>query len=64
MNEIIKQLFEEDQHDLSTMPDNRIERNRERRNKIKGMLDSGAATVAIDFIHAAIIYQHGEALED
>ena len=64
LNIILKQLFEEDQHDLRTMPDNRIERDRQRRDKVKVILESGAAKVAIDFIHAAIIYQHGENLED
>ncbi|MCJ8007230.1 hypothetical protein ACFFF5_06965 [Lederbergia wuyishanensis] len=64
MNVKLKQLFEEDQHDLRTMPHDRIERDRERRNEVEIILDNGGATVAIDFIHAAIIYQHGEALED
>lgn len=64
MNERLKQLFEEDQHDLRTMPHDRQERDRERRNEVKFILDSGGAKVAIDFIHAAIIFQHGEALED
>ena len=64
MNKKLKQIFEEDQHDLRTMPHDRIERDRERRNEVKFILDNGGATVAIDFIHATIIYQHGEVLED
>ncbi|WP_010677639.1 hypothetical protein [Bacillus timonensis] len=64
MNEKLKQLFEADQHDLSTMPHDRLERDRERRNEVKFILDSGGAKVAIDFIHAAIIFKHGKALED
>ena len=61
---MLKQIFEEDQHDLRTMPDNRIVRDRQRRDKVKVLLESGTAKVGIDFIHAAIIYQHGEELED
>ncbi|WP_078380657.1 hypothetical protein [Sutcliffiella halmapala] len=64
MNETLKQLFEEDQHDLRTMRFDRVDRDRERRKKVKQVLDNGGATVGIDFIHAAIIYQHGEAQED
>ncbi|WP_080848101.1 hypothetical protein [Cytobacillus gottheilii] len=64
MNDKLKQIYEEDQHDLRTMPQNRIERDRARRNKVQIILDSGGATAAIDFIHAAMIFQHGEALED
>ncbi|KAB2335574.1 hypothetical protein [Bacillus mesophilum] len=64
MNEKLKQLFEEDQHDLRTLPHDKTVRDRERRNEVKVILDSGGATIAIDFIHAAIIFQHGEGLED
>lgn len=64
MNEKLKQLFEEDQHDLRTMPHDRIDRDRQRRNEVRCILDSEGAKVAIDFIHAAIIFQHGEVLED
>ncbi|MGM0837663.1 MAG: hypothetical protein ACQEV7_16015 [Bacillota bacterium] len=64
MNEELKQLFEEDQHDLRTMPHDRIERDRERRNKVKVIIDGGGVINGIDFIHATIIYQHEESLED
>lgn len=64
MNEKLKLLFEEDQHDLRTMPSDRIERDRKRRNEVKFILKNGDPTAAIDFIHAAIIFQHGEGLED
>ncbi|MFC4322012.1 hypothetical protein [Litchfieldia salsa] len=64
MNDELKQLFEEDQHDLRKMPHDRKKRDRDRRNRVKTIIDTGGATVAIDFIHAAIIFQHGEALED
>jgi hypothetical protein len=64
LNEELQQLFEEDQQDLRAMPYNRIERDRKRRNRVKLIIDGGGATFGIDFIHAAIIYQHGESLED
>ncbi|PPA69539.1 hypothetical protein [Jeotgalibacillus proteolyticus] len=64
MNKELKQLFDEDQQDLRTMPHDRIERDRKRRSRVKLIIDGGSATDGIDFIHAAIIYQHGESLED
>jgi hypothetical protein len=64
VNKELKRLFEEDQKDLRTMPHDRVEHDRNRRNRVKEIIDSGGATVGIDYIHAAIIYQHGELLED
>lgn len=64
MNEQLKKLLEEDQYDLRTLPFNRVERDRERRNKVKAIVESGGAKVGIDYIHAAVIFQHGESLED
>ncbi len=64
MNDALKQIFDEDQYDLRTMPENRVERDRERRIRVKAILEAGGATVAIDFIHAAVVFQHGESLED
>jgi hypothetical protein len=64
LNEILKQLLEEDQHDLKTMPIDKVERDRERRKDVLRILNSGGAAAAIDYIHAAVIFQHGETLED
>ncbi|RXI96611.1 hypothetical protein DS745_23205 [Anaerobacillus alkaliphilus] len=64
MNDALKQIFDEDQHDLQTMPENRVERDRERRMRVKAIIEGGGATEAIDFIHAAIVFQHGETLDD
>ncbi|CAG9621291.1 hypothetical protein [Sutcliffiella rhizosphaerae] len=64
MNKELKQLFEEDQNDLREMPQNRIERDRQRRNQVKRIMNEEGASEGIDFIHAAIIYQHGDILDD
>ncbi|GAA0368413.1 hypothetical protein [Bacillus horti] len=64
MNEELKKIFEDDQHDLRTLPPDRIERDRERRKRVKEILENGGAEEGIDYIHAAIVFQHGEALED
>lgn len=64
MNEQLKKLCEEDQGDLRDRTENRVERDRERRKRVKEILKEGGATEGIDFAHAAVIFQHGETLDD
>lgn len=64
MNQELRQLFDEDQDDLRVMPKDRIERDRARRLRVQEMIDREEVRSSLDYIHAAIIFQHGEQLED
>lgn len=64
MNLKLKRLFDEDQCDLKEMATNRVERDRLRRKRVLEMVEAEELTEAIDYIHAAIIFQHGESLND
>lgn len=66
MHEELRRLYAEDQEDrrVNPLPANLIERDRARRRRVGELLDAGAAQTGEDFFHAAMVFQHGEALED
>ncbi|MFS0920919.1 hypothetical protein [Brevibacillus sp. 179-C 1.1 NHS] len=64
MNLELKRLFEEDQNDLRTLHEHRKERDQIRRQRVQKMHADGEMREAIDFFHAALIFQHGETLTD
>ncbi|WEG14470.1 hypothetical protein PU629_08985 [Pullulanibacillus sp. KACC 23026] len=64
MNEELKRLCDEDQRDMTDLPPNRVERDRMRRRRVLEILNEGGATEGIDYTHAAVIFQHGETLDD
>jgi hypothetical protein len=64
MNEELKRLCDEDQRDMTDLPPNRVERDRMRRRRVMEILNEGGATEGIDYTHAAVIFQHGETLDD
>lgn len=64
MNIELRRLLEEDQRDLKNTPVNRVKRDMLRRNRVRGILSEGGMTEGIDFFHAALIFQHGDSLND
>lgn len=66
MHEELRMLYTEDQQDRSGggLPGNILERDRARRGRVRELLDAGAARTGADFFHAAMVFQHGDALED
>jgi hypothetical protein len=41
-----------------------IERDAQRRARVREILDEGGARVAADYFHAAMVFQHGDTVED
>jgi hypothetical protein len=64
MNEILKQICDEDQEDLRTLPQDRLQRSRERINRVRHILAAGGAKEGLDYAHAAVVLQHGEILDE
>ncbi|RLQ93603.1 hypothetical protein [Falsibacillus albus] len=64
MNEELKRLCDEDQRDMKELPPNRVEKDRMRRKRVMEILNEGGAAEGIDYTHAAVIFQHGETLDD
>jgi hypothetical protein len=66
MNKELRQLYEADQGDRRAdgTPADVIERDRARRRRVAELLDAGAVASGEDFFHAAMVFQHGDGLDD
>ncbi len=67
MNEEIQALFQADQADRQAdrpLPPDLTERDRARRETLEGLIAAGALQTTEDYFHAALIFQHGEHLND
>jgi len=71
VNAELRALCEQDQEDRrqihddgGQMPEGMLERDRVRRQRVDALLASGAAEDGKDYFHAALIFQHGETLDD
>jgi hypothetical protein len=71
MNEELKRLFEADQAERIEHPDYGTpdywalrERDRQRRQQVTEMIESGTCTTTKDYFHAALIFQHGDELDE
>ncbi|HZR41565.1 MAG TPA: DUF6624 domain-containing protein [Ktedonobacteraceae bacterium] len=71
MNSELRTLFEADQaerqhHPSAGTPEYRElrERDAQRRQRVTELIAQGALNVAEDYYHAALIFQHGESVED
>jgi hypothetical protein len=66
MNEELRELYEADQADrrAETPPTDLMGHDQARRRRAADMLDAGAARTGEDFFHAAMVFQHGDLLED
>ena len=64
MNEELRALFEADQADRHGMNDDLARRDLERRARLDELLAAGAVRSAEDHFHAAMLLQHGYALDD
>jgi hypothetical protein len=65
MNQELRELFEQDQAERTgpISPD-LMEQDRKRRQRVQELLDNGDIVSAEDYFHAAMVFQHGEKLED
>jgi TPR repeat protein len=65
MNQELRELYEQDQAERQgpISPD-LMERDRKRRQRVEELLDSGSVVSAEDYFHAAMVFQHGEKVED
>jgi hypothetical protein len=66
MNEELRDLYEADQGDrrAGQLSPDIVERDRARRRRVAELLDAGAAESGEDFVHAAMVFQHGDGLGD
>ncbi len=64
MNKEMKDLFDADQADRRQMDATVAERDRKRRDRVEELLSVGALDAPEDYFHAAILFQHGDSLED
>ena len=71
MNEELKALYKADVNERKKLGSSKVgadeellEHDKERRKRVKEIIDSGGLKVAKDFYHAALIFQHGEASKD
>jgi TPR repeat protein len=66
VNEELRQLYEADQADrlASEMPRDFMERDHARLRRVTELLDAGAAESGEDFFHAAMVFQHGDDVND
>lgn len=65
MNAELLALFSEDQEDRrGELPADLPERDRNRRQKVQELVATGALREPEDFFHAAMVFQHGETLDD
>ena len=65
-SEELRALFEADQADRlrEDFPDDLIQRDLARRQRVRELLAIGAAETADDLFHAAMVFQHGDRLDD
>lgn len=71
MNKELQTIFEQDQADRSTFEQldhkhiqQMRQRDKARRQRVEELLGNEALQVAGDYFHAAMVFQHGEKLED
>ncbi len=71
MNEELQALYEEDQADRRAFeqldreqPQQVLQRDRARRQRVEELVESEALQAPEDYFHAAMVFQHGETLED
>jgi hypothetical protein len=72
MNKELQTLFEEDQADRNTFFEQLgheqlqqvLQRDRARRQRVEELVGSEALQTSEDYFHAAMIFQHGETLDD
>jgi hypothetical protein len=71
MNQELREMFVADQMERNNHPDNDTpeylqlrERDAQRRQRVREMIAEGLLTAPDDYFHAALIFQHGETLED
>src|SRR5215831_12354489 len=66
MNEELRQLYEADQADRrgGQLSPDVSESDRARRRRVAELLDVGAVESGEDFFHAAMVFQHGDGLDD
>src|SRR5215469_19517 len=66
MNEELRHLYEADQDDRREgwLSPEVGDRDRARRHRVAELLDAGAAESGEDFFHAAMVFQHGDRLDD
>jgi hypothetical protein len=71
MNKELQTLFEQDQADRRTFEQldheqiqQMLQRDRARRHRVEELLENEALQAAGDYFHAAMVFQHGEKLED
>jgi hypothetical protein len=65
-NEELRRLCEADQADRRgyQLAPGAVERDRARRRRVAELIEAGALREGLDYHHAALIFQHGETLED
>jgi hypothetical protein len=68
-NPELARIFRDDQADRQAGSDEInwaevVPRDEERRGRVKKILDDGGAVTAADFFNAAMVFQHGNAVED
>ncbi len=64
-NKELLALFVEDQEDRKgDLPAELPERDRKRRRRVDELIATGALTEPEDYFHAAMVFQHGETLDD
>ena len=71
MNDALRTLFEADQNERMPHPqvgtpayETLRKRDQERRNQVQSLIDEGQVTTAQDYYHAALIFQHGDSLDE
>ena len=66
MDEELLRIYEDDQADRRGHPltSEAQERDRQRRQRVQELIEAGALADAPDYFHAAVVFQHGEHLDD
>jgi hypothetical protein len=65
MNEELSQIYEDDIKDRKVENEKDLDqRDKDRRARVAALLEKGDLTEAVDYHHAALIFQHGETPDD
>ena len=66
MNQELRRIFEEDQHDRTSglMAEGVVERDADRRRRVRLLIEAGGLVEPADYYHAAMVFQHGIELAD
>lgn len=60
MNDELRTLYEQDQADRrEKLPADLGKRDAERRQRVEELIEAGALQAAVDYYHAAMVFQHG-----